>query len=136
MLCMAAFFFATGLLAWKLISNNCFGWVEISAGPRNTLVFFGWMALSPATFASGICKIQWHTNNFPPFIRLLSQAQAVLWLPLLVLVPAYILLNHSRQAGFAPDFVKIPMIMGFVLSILMVLSLILGWFRKIIQLNK
>lgn len=132
-LCAAGFLLLTGLLAWNLGSRNCFDWVKMADISRNGLVFIGWIAFSASTVASAAFKIEWHDGEFPQYLRWLSQAQAAIWLPLLVLVPAFILLNFEREAGYVSDFVKIPMMTGFMLSVLMGLGLLFGLFRANMQ---
>ncbi len=127
--CGAGFLLLTGLLTWNLSSNNCFDWIGMTGGQRNGLVFAGWLAFATGTVACALFKIEWHEGEFPQFLRWLSQAQAAFWLPLLVLVPAFVLLNFERAAGYAPDLVKIPMMTGFLLSVLIGSGLLFGWFR-------
>ena len=127
------FLVLTGLLAWKLNRNNVFDWIDLPDAQRSGLVFIGWLAFATATVAAGLFKVEWHAGEFPQFLRWLSQAQAIFWLPLLALVPAFILLNFEREAGFAPDLVKIPLMTGFILSTLMGLGLLFGWFRASVQ---
>lgn len=127
--CGAGFFLLTGLLTWNLHSNHCFDWIKMPSHQRNLVVFLGWFTFSAATFASAIFKIEWHEGEFPSYLRWLSQAQAAVWLPLLLLIPAFMLLNFERAIEVVPDYVKIPMMTGFLLSILMGLGLLFGWFR-------
>jgi hypothetical protein len=127
--CGLCFIVLTGLLAWSLHANNGFDWIPVSGGQRNGLVFVGWLAFAMATAASALFKTEWHEGEFPQFLRWLSQAQAAFWLPLLILIPAAFLLNASRVPGQTPDWVKIPMMTGFTLSILMGAGLFFGWMR-------
>ncbi len=127
--CGAGFVVLTGLLAWNLNANNCFDWIPVSGGQRNGLVFVGWLAFAMATAASAMFKTEWHDGEFPQYLRWLSQAQAAIWLPLLILIPAVFLLNGERAPGHVPDWVKIPMMTGFTLSMLMGAGLLFGWMR-------
>ncbi|MFN0216097.1 MAG: hypothetical protein ACKVT2_17700 [Saprospiraceae bacterium] len=128
-LCGAGFLLFTGLLAWNLGSNNCFDWVSLPAARRNWLVVIGWLAFAFSVFGTALFRTEWHDGEFPQFLRWFSKAQASIWLPLLILVPAFILLNFEREAGYVPGFVKIPMLAGFGLSILIGLGLLFGWYR-------
>ena len=130
--CGAGFILFTGLLALNLGWNNAFDWVPGPSARRNWLIFLGWLAFASATFASAMFRVEWHQGEFPQYLqylRWLARAQAVVWLPLLALVPAFLLMNFDRPAGTAPDFVKIPMLTGFLLSVLMSVGLLFGFFR-------
>jgi hypothetical protein len=133
--CGACFLVLTGLLTWNLSANNGFDWLPVSGVQRNGLVFVGWLAFAMATAASALFKTEWHDGEFPQFLRWLSQAQAAFWLPLLILMPAAFLLNAGREPGQAPDWVKIPMMTGFILSLLMGAGLLFGWMRVNILQN-
>ena len=134
-ICGAGFIVLTGLLAWNLSANNHFDWVKAPGGHRNWLIFIGWLAFTSATFFSAMFKTEWHDGVFPQFLRWLSQAQAAIWLPLLMLVPIFMLLNFQREAGIASSFIQTPMMVGFILSVLMGLGLLFGWFRASARQN-
>ena len=129
LLCGVSFLVFTGLLTWNLGHTNRFDWVSSPGIQRNGILLIGWLAFGAATVASALFKIEWHQGEFPQFLRWLSQAHAALWLPFLMLVPAFILLNFERQAGYAPGYIKTPMMTGFMLSILMGLGLLFGYIR-------
>ncbi len=133
--CATGFVLLSGLLTWNLAWNNCFDWVQMPGIQRNWLVFVGWIAF---VFSILLCVgliMGGYGDGTPQFIRWLSKAKAGYWLPLLMLVPAFMLLNFEREAGFAPDFVKIPMMMGFLLSVLMGLGYLFGLVRSALQLR-
>jgi hypothetical protein len=46
-----------------------------------------------------------------------------------MLVPAVLLLNYGRAAGVAPDFIKIPIKTGFLLSVSIGLGALFAMFR-------
>lgn len=123
------FLLFTGLLTWNLSSNNCFDWIQMPGVPRNLIVFIGWAAFMMAVFLSASMRTAGPESGVPPFLYWLSQAKAAYWLPLLMLVPAILLLNMERTAGVAPDFIKIPMKTGFLLSVTMALGILFALFR-------
>ncbi len=133
--CAIGFVLLSGLLTWNLAWNNCFDWVQLPGIQRHALVFIGWIAFITAILLCVGLIMGGYGDGTPQFIRWLSQAKAGYWLPLLMLVPAFMLLNFKREAGFAPDFVKIPMIMGFLLSVLMGLGYLFGLVRSAMQLR-
>ncbi len=116
------------LLMFFLSSKNVLDWVSTSGGIQNLVLWLGWISFAAATFFCAVFKWEWH-GEFPMYIRRLSLTQAEIWLPLLMLVPAA-LLTMERQAGMAPLFVKIPMIVGFVISLIISLGLLLGWYKN------
>lgn len=132
LICGGGFVLFTGLLAWNLSRNNCFDWVEIPDSQRNLLVLFGWIAFVIAIYVSAALRTGKPVGGILTFLNWLSDAKAVYWLPLLILVPSYILLNMEREAGFAPEFVKLLMRTGFVLSVLMSLGALFGYLRAVL----
>ncbi len=120
----------TALLTWNLTRNNCFDWIQMRSSERNLLVFFGWLAFIFATFLSASLRTAEPEAGIPSFLYWLSQAYAAYWLPLLMLVPAVLLLNYGRAAGVAPDFIKIPIKTGFLLSVSIGLGALFAMFRS------
>jgi hypothetical protein len=116
------------LLMFFLGSKNVLDWVSTSDVKQNLVLWLGWLSFAAATFFCAAFKWEWH-GEFPMYIRRLSLAQAEIWLPLLMLVPAALLLNMERQAGTAPLFVKIPMSVGFAISLFISLGLLFGWYK-------
>jgi hypothetical protein len=111
-------------------ANHCLDWL---GEQRNWLLIFGWLAFALGTMASAVFKGEWHAGEFPQFLRWLSQAQAAIWLPLLMFVPAFWLLNFGKTAPEVPAFVQIPIKTGFVVSVLMLGGLVFGYFRATAQ---
>jgi hypothetical protein len=125
-ICGGGFFVSTGLLAWKLGANHCFDWL----GERSrVLLLLGWFAFAISTMGSALFKTEWHAGEFPQYLQWLSQAQAAIWLPLLVLLPAFGLLNFGKAAPEVPYFIQIPIKIGFSISVLMLLGLVFGYFQ-------
>lgn len=131
-ICGAGFALTTGLLALNLGWNHRFDWLPVAAEFRNWLIFIGWLTFAVAIFASAIFKIEWHDGEFPQFLRWLAQAQAVVWLPLLMLIPVVVLPN-SGGTGAVAAAVKIPMAIGCALSVLITLGVFFGWIRSSAQ---
>ena len=127
-ICGAGFALTTGLLALNLGWNHRFDWVPVAAELRNWLVFIGWLTFAVAVFATAIFKMEWHDGEFPQFLRWLAQARAVIWLPILMLVPV-LLLPKNGETGAVSAVVKIPMAIGFCLSALIALGALFGWIR-------
>ena len=128
--CGAGFFVFSGLLAWNMGANHCLDWL---GEQRNWLLFFGWLAFVLGTMASAVFKAEWHAGEFPQFLRWLSQAQAAIWLPLLMFVPALWLLNFGKTAPEVPVFVQVSIKTGFLMSVLMLGGLVFGYFRATAQ---
>lgn len=133
-LLVSGFFISTGLLAWNLNQKHCFDWAPaFFLRYRNWLVFLGWIAFALATIWSLEYKSKWHEGEFPQFMHWFALSRAYLWLPLLILIPALYLLNTHRQVGFAPDWVKIPMQIGFIVSVLIGLGILYGFAKSSVQ---
>jgi hypothetical protein len=133
--CFTGFALSSGLLTFNLVWNNCFDWVQIPGSLRNLLVFGGWIAFVTAMLLCQRLLMGGYGDGTPQFISWLSKAKAGYWLPLLMLVPAFMLLNFERQSGHIPDFVKIPMMVGFLLSVLMCMGYLFGLLRSAVQLR-
>lgn len=132
-ICGGGFFLFTGLLALTAGYRNCFDWLETTGGLRNLLIIFGWLSFFVAIFSSASFRGEWHDGEFPQFLRWLSQSYAHYWLPLLALGPLFYLFNVERAAGIAPELVKIPMMTGFMVSVLMCLGVLYGAFKASIK---
>lgn len=132
-ICGAGFAVFTGLLALNLGWRNSFDWLPVGVGGRNGLIFLGWVAFVVATFASALFRSEWHAGELLQFLKWLADARAVIWLPVLVFVPVFLLLNMERQAGTAPGFVKIPLLAGMAVSVFMCAGVAFGWFRASAQ---
>lgn len=124
----AGFILTSLLLTIHLSWKNAFDWVGVSGGKFHLLIGAGWLSMAAATFFCAVFKWEWH-GEYPEYIHTMAKAQAEIWLPLLMLIPALLLLNMERQAGVAPAMVKIPMLVGFAVSVVISLGLLFGWFR-------
>lgn len=122
--CGAGFVLFTGLLTWHMGVKNAFDWVPVAGGGRVPLLLAGWLSFSMATVVCASTKFQ--IGDFHPLlVGVLKRVDIML--PLLVLVPALLLLNMDRAAGTAPIWVKAPMSVGFAVSMVIGLALLFIW---------
>lgn len=114
------------ILTISVANKGGFDWV---VDPRFFIIGAGWLCMAAATFASVAFKWEWHEGEFPQFLRWLSVSHGQVWIPLLMFVPYFFLLNAELRASVSPNMYKIPLIIGFVVSAVMSLSLLFGWFK-------
>lgn len=96
---------------------------------RALIVGLGWLFMAVATFACVAFKWEWHEGEFPQFLRWLAKSEGQVWMPLLMLVPYFFLLNTELRASVSPNMYKIPLIIGFIVAFIVSIGLLLGWFR-------
>ena len=118
-------FILTLFVGWK----DGFDWVTDQDLNRTLLVGLGWLLMSVATFACAAFKWEWHQGEFPQYLRWLAKSNGQTWIPLLMLVPYFFLLNTETRANVSPNVYKMPLMIGFALCSLMALGILLGWFR-------
>jgi hypothetical protein len=123
------FLVLSGLLTWNMGARDCFDWVQIPGFHRGLFVFLAWLMFTIAVFAMAVFRSEWHPGELPEYLRWLSKTLAVVWLPILMFVPALLLLNADRTAGIASVWVKTPMLTGLGLSLLIFLGIAIGYFR-------
>jgi hypothetical protein len=130
--CGAAFVVFSGLLAWRLGTTSTFDWLSPKYLNRNGLIFFGWAGLAAVAFFGAQFKNEWHEGDaLPNFLRTLSYAKVAIWMPILMLVPVFWLLNFWKNAPAAPPvFVQIPLKIGFAVGMLMLGGLAWGYFKS------
>jgi hypothetical protein len=87
------------ILTINVANKDGFDWVLSAGASRNVLVGIGWLSVAVATFACAVFKWEWH-EGFPQFLRWLAKGQGVIWLPLLMLVPYFFLLNRVSHRAF------------------------------------
>jgi hypothetical protein len=112
-------------VGWK----NGFDWVSNQNFNRNVLVGLGWACMAAAVFACGVFKWEWHEGDFPKFLDWFAKSNGQTWIPLLMLIPYFFLLNTETRASVSPNMYKIPLIIGFVLTIIISAALLFGWLR-------
>jgi hypothetical protein len=66
-------------------------------------------------------------------MRWLALTKVYFWLPLLVFVPCLYLLNVERLPNFAPDWVKITILIGFITSVLIGFGIFYGFVKANVQ---
>ncbi|MFN0173220.1 MAG: hypothetical protein ACKVU0_01140 [Saprospiraceae bacterium] len=134
MIYVAGFVISTGLLAWNMNLNHCFDWTPASfLVSRNWLVFLGWITFVMAIIWSLDYHSKWIEGEFPQFMRWFARSKVYFWLPALIFIPALYLLNAQRQAGFAPFWIKIPLLTCFVVSLLIGLGIFYGFVKASVQ---
>lgn len=109
-----------------------FDWVSPQGRTRNILVGIGWLCMVVAIFDSSFFESGWY-HDLPDFFRLLIKRIGQIWMPLLVFVSCFFLLNTDLKARVSPYFYKTPMAIAFGLAALMVLGILFGWVRRQIE---
>ncbi|MEZ5043516.1 MAG: hypothetical protein R2828_26705 [Saprospiraceae bacterium] len=114
------------VLTISVANKGGFDWV---GGPRFFIIGAGWLCMAAATFACVAFKWEWHEGEFSPFIRWLSVGHGQVWIPLLMFIPYFYLLNSELRVSVLPNIYKIPLMIGFVVSAMMSLGLLFGWLK-------
>lgn len=109
-----------------------FDWVHPQGRTRNILVGIGWLCMVVAIFDSSFFESGWY-HDLPDFFRLLIKRIGQIWMPLLVFVSCFFLLNTELKARVSPYFYKTPMAIAFGLAALMILGILFGWVRRQIE---
>lgn len=109
-----------------------FDWVSPQGRTRNLLVGIGWLCMVVAIFNASFFESGW-CRDFPDFFRLLVKRTGQIWMPLLMFVSCFFLLNTESKTRISPHFYKTPMAIAFGLAVLMVLGILFGWARKQIE---
>ncbi|HRJ16761.1 MAG TPA: hypothetical protein PLI34_17310 [Saprospiraceae bacterium] len=130
-----ALFLFSGLLAWYAGKNGLFNWAPLAPQNRNLLIFTGWLAFFFAVTLSGMFRSEWHPGELPQFLKWLADAQAAVWLPLLVLVPLAVFINSEKQVAAPELWVKIPFLAGMGICAIIGLTMLFGWFRASARQN-
>lgn len=125
----------SGLLTWYAGKNGLFNWAPLPQPGRNWLIFAGWLTFFFAVAFSAMFRSEWHEGELPQWLKWLADAQASVWLPLLVLLPLAVLINSEKQAAAPELWVKIPFLIGMGICTLIGLTLLFGWFRASARQN-
>ncbi|MBL7828216.1 MAG: hypothetical protein JNJ57_16410, partial [Saprospiraceae bacterium] len=129
-----AFVVSGGLLAWYMNHHNNFDWApDFFLRYQNWMVFLTWLAFSLALVWSLEYRTKWIDGKFPTFLRWFIQTKVYLWLPALILLPSLYLLNAQRPEGFAPIWIKLPIQIGFWVSIALGLVVLYGLVKSSVQ---
>lgn len=113
-------------VGWK----GGFDWVSTSGASRNLLIGVGWLSLVATTFFCVLFKWEWHRGNYPQFLRWLALSNGRIWIPLLMLVPCFLLLSADLRASISPNVYKMPLSVCFILSLTYSMGLLFGMLRK------
>jgi|GEM_PF-1214257 len=128
------FLLFSGLLAWNMNLNHCFDWLPAPfTSHRGLTVFVGWVILLLALFWSMEYHTKWNEGEFPFFMRWLALSKVYFWLPIVVFIPIFYLINAERPAGLLPNLVKYPWLLGFAACFIMVLGILFGFVKYKMQ---
>jgi hypothetical protein len=114
------------ILTISVANKGGFDWIT---NFRALIVGIGWLFMAAATFACVAFKWEWHEGEFPQFLRWFAKSEGQVWMPLLMLVPYFFLLNTELRASVSPNMYKMPLMIGFVLTAIMSLGLLFGWLK-------
>jgi hypothetical protein len=109
--------------------KNGFDWVAVQSGSRILLVAIGWLCVAVAVFACAAFKWEWHEGEFPNYLHWIAKNNGQLWIPLLMLVPYFFLLDADRKAAITPFVYKLPLILNFMVSVIISLSVLWGYMQ-------
>lgn len=94
---------------------------------RGALAIGGALALIAAAFFCALLKWEPHHEDIPAFVYGLAEVRAAVWLPLLALVPAFILLSEARRLAVPALVYQIPLALAIGLSLIICAGLLKGW---------
>jgi len=129
-------FISSLMLTIKLVQIGGFDWVSNQSGIRNSIVNLGWICMTMATLICLDIKDTLHPGELNPFSQWLAINKGFIWMPLLMLVPCLFLLNTHLSAGISPYVYKMPLIIGFGMSVLIVLVIMFRGLKKIESLTE
>ncbi len=93
---------------------------------RTLLAFAGALAFAVAVFSCAMLK--WEpVPGVPGWINRLAQSRADIWLPILVLLPSFILLSEARRLAVPALAYQIPLALGVGLSLMICAGLLASW---------
>ena len=118
---------STLALTMNISSNGGLNWVSQQGGTRTLLVIFGWIAFAVAAFFCAALKWEDH-GEFPRFISWIASHGGDIWLPLFMLVPAFVFLDSERSVQFS-TVAQIILKVGFALNILISVGILYGWMK-------
>ncbi len=125
------FAISTWIVTLSIYRKGGFDWVLQNRELRKLLVGIGWFCMAAITYASALFKWnwEWYKQAFLPFFGWLSKNNGHTWIPLLMLVPYFFLLNARLKANIPPQAYKIPLTIAFGSTILIGAGLLHGWLR-------
>jgi hypothetical protein len=117
-----------GILAIIIGARGGFNWVAHQ--PALTFILISGGLMFPiATFFCAIFKWEPGLEYFPGWVRWVSQTSVEIWLPLLLLAPMFILLDHERMASVPEMVYQWPLKAGYGISAVLCAGLFFGWMR-------
>lgn len=125
----AGFAICSLFLTISIANKGGFHWVSNQGSYRTLLAGFGWLFLVATTFACAVFKWEWHEGEFPQYLRWLAVANGQLWIPLLMFIPYFLLLNSDVKSSLSPDVIKLPLMICFCISAVCSAGLLYGWMR-------
>ena len=117
------------LLTLNIGGKGGFNWVANQAPNRTLLVGLGWLTMVIASFACALFKWEWHEGEFPQYLRWLSLQNAFIWMPLLMLIPYFFLLDAESKMGVSAHVYKWPLLAGFIVASVVCSGLLFGWVK-------
>ncbi|MFM9951121.1 MAG: hypothetical protein ACKV1O_24515 [Saprospiraceae bacterium] len=123
-------FISSLMLTIKVVQHGGFDWVSAQSGIRNIIVGIGWIGMTMATLICLDIEAAAQPSELQHFFQWLAKSKSLIWMPLLMLVPYFILLNSNLKASISPNVYKIPLTIGFAISALMVLWLLFLGIKK------
>ncbi len=118
---ISGFIITSGLLAWNMNWNHCFDWISKY---RNWLVFLGWLIFVAAVTFSVEYQNKWPEGKFPVFMHWLTITRIYIWLPMLVFISCFYLINASRLPALSFYWMKNMLLFGCFFSCILSLGLI------------
>ena len=117
-------FFAYGLcsllLTIYITANGGFNWISDTAFKRNAVVAIIWIGMMVVALCT-IQRTEYHKYyQLTGFVRSLSFviSYGAIWLPLLILIPYYLLLKPEWRETHSPILFQIPLVLGCVIGFL------------------
>lgn len=117
------------VLTFSVSGKGGFDWVQTGGASRNLVIGIGWLSLAVTTFFCAAFKWEWYAGELPEFLHWLAVRHGQIWIPLLILVPCFFLLNTETRASLPQNIYKIPMILGFSISLMFSMGLLFGKLR-------
>jgi len=129
-------FISSGMLTIKVVQHGGFDWVSAQSSTRNIIVGIAWISMTMATLICLDLEATSQPNELRQFFHWLAKSKSLIWMPLLMLVPYFFLLNTDLRASVPPNAYKIPLMIGFGISALIVLGLLFIGKKKKEPLDK
>ncbi len=114
----------------KVVQQGGFNWISAHTGIRNIITGAGWIIMIIATLISQDIDSALQPSELKPLFQWLAKSKCSIWLPWLMLVPYFFLLNSDLHSNLVPKLNKIILITGFALSLIMVLIFLISGLKK------